>query len=76
MTAAVNTLLIVITSYSIHYTKLYDNKFGAFLDWGLEKDLFVPFKEQAKPMEVGKRYLIYVYLDEKTNRLAASYNFV
>ncbi|AWM15162.1 S1-like domain-containing RNA-binding protein [Flavobacterium sp. NRK F10] len=55
-----------------HLKVNYINKFGAFLDWGLEKDLFVPFKEQAKPMEVGKRYLIYAYLDEKTNRLAAT----
>ncbi len=50
----------------------YINQFGAFMDWGLEKDLFVPFKEQARPMEKGKRYLVYMYLDEKTNRLAAS----
>ena len=46
--------------------------FGAFLDWGLEKDLFVPFKEQARPMEQGKRYLVYMYADERTNRLVAS----
>lgn len=50
----------------------YINKFGAFMDWGLEKDLFVPFKEQARPMEEGKRYLVYMYLDEKTNRLVGS----
>jgi uncharacterized protein len=50
----------------------YVNKFGAFLDWGMEKDIFVPFKEQARPMESGKRYLVYLYLDEKTNRLVAS----
>lgn len=50
----------------------YINQFGAFLDWGLEKDLFVPFKEQARPMEKGKRFLIYLYLDEQTNRLVAS----
>lgn len=50
----------------------YTNQFGAFMDWGLEKDLFVPFKEQARPMEKGKRYLIYMYLDEKTNRLVGS----
>ena len=48
------------------------NKFGAFLDWGLEKDLFVPFKEQARPMEEGKRYLVYMYKDEQTNRLVGS----
>ena len=50
----------------------YTNTFGAFLDWGLEKDLFVPFKEQARPMEKGKRYLVYAYLDEKSNRIVAS----
>ncbi len=50
----------------------YVNEFGAFMDWGLEKDLFVPFREQARPMEQGKRYLVYLYLDEKTNRLVGS----
>lgn len=50
----------------------YTNKFGAFLNWGLEKDLFVPFREQARPMEKGKRYLVYMYLDDQSNRLAAS----
>lgn len=50
----------------------YVNKFGAFLDWGLEKDLFVPFAEQSTKMELGKRYLVYFFLDEKSNRLVAS----
>ncbi len=50
----------------------YTNQFGAFLDWGLEKDLFVPFKEQARPMEKGKKYLVYMYLDEQSKRLVAS----
>lgn len=50
----------------------YVNQIGAFLDWGLEKDILVPFREQARPMEKGKRYLVYLYLDEKTNRLVAS----
>ncbi|ESU28652.1 hypothetical protein FLJC2902T_12430 [Flavobacterium limnosediminis JC2902] len=50
----------------------YINEFGAFMNWGMEKDLFVPFKEQARPMEQGKRYLVYMYKDEKTNRLVAS----
>ncbi len=48
------------------------NKYGAFLDWGLEKQLFVPFKEQARPMKVGNWYIVYLYLDDKTNRLVAS----
>jgi predicted RNA-binding protein (virulence factor B family) len=45
---------------------------GAFLNWGLPKDLFVPFREQRKPMEVGEKYLVYVYLDTDTKRIAAS----
>lgn len=48
------------------------SKVGAFLNWGLLKDLLVPFSEQGQVMEVGKFYLVYVYLDEKTNRLVAS----
>lgn len=48
------------------------SKFGAFLDWGLEKHLFVPFKEQVVPMQKGESYLVFCYLDLETNRLAAS----
>lgn len=48
------------------------NKIGAFLDWGLPKDLLVPFNQQHSKMEVGKYYLVRVFLDQKTNRLAAS----
>lgn len=50
----------------------YVNQIGAFMNWGMEKDILVPFKEQARPMEQGKRYLVYMYMDEKTNRLVAS----
>jgi len=44
---------------------------GAFLDWGLPKDLLLPFSEQRHPAEQGKRYLVRAYLDN-TNRIAAS----
>jgi len=46
--------------------------YGAFLDWGLVKELFCPFKEQAFKMKPGGWYLVYCYLDDKTNRLVAS----
>jgi len=46
--------------------------YGAFLDWGLVKELFCPFKEQAFPMKKGGWYLVHCYLDEKTERLVAS----
>lgn len=48
------------------------NKIGAFLDWGLPKDLLVPFNEQQKPMEVGRKYVVYLYLDPYTQRITAS----
>ena len=46
--------------------------FGAFLDWGLVKELFCPFSEQAFKMKAGGWYLVHCYLDEKTYRLVAS----
>ncbi|WJJ95650.1 CvfB family protein [Algibacter luteus] len=46
--------------------------YGAFLDWGLVKELFCPFSEQAFKMKPGGWYLVHCYLDEKTNRLVAS----
>ncbi|MGM0636514.1 MAG: CvfB family protein [Bacteroidota bacterium] len=48
------------------------NQFGSFMDWGLEKHLFVPYIEQAVKMKVGEQYLVFCYLDESTNRLVAS----
>ena len=45
---------------------------GAFLDWGLEKDLFVPFHNQRQLMEVGKKYVVYIYLDDSSDRIAGS----
>jgi uncharacterized protein len=43
--------------------------FGAFMDWGLEKDLFVPLKEQHRRMEVGRTYVVFVAVDRQTNRV-------
>jgi len=47
-------------------------KYGAFVDYGVGKDLLVPFREQQRPMEVGKTYLVYMYLDGQTDRLTGS----
>ena len=47
-------------------------RFGAFLDWGLAKDVLVPFAEQHRPLEVGESYLVYLYLDDMDNRITAS----
>ena len=45
---------------------------GAFLDWGLRKDLLVPFREQRDPMAEGKSYLVYAYVDKASDRIVAS----
>ncbi|MCX2742777.1 S1-like domain-containing RNA-binding protein [Mangrovivirga sp. M17] len=45
---------------------------GAFMDWGLEKELMVPFKEQRQKMQPGRWYVVYMDFDVKTNRLFAS----
>ena len=45
---------------------------GAFLDWGLLKDLLVPYSEQSPTMEKGKSYIVRIYVDKKTNRIAAT----
>ena len=50
----------------------WTNRYGAFLDWGLMKDLFVPFHEQAGRMEVGTWHLVYVTVDKVSHRLFAS----
>ena len=48
------------------------NKAGAFLDWGLLKDLLVPFNQQKPPMEEGKSYVVHLYIDDQSGRIAAS----
>lgn len=48
------------------------NSVGAFLDWGLQKDLLVPFREQKQKMEEGKSYIVYIYLDDRSRIVASS----
>lgn len=48
------------------------NQHGAFLDWGLMKDLFVPFAEQKMKMQVGKSYIVHAHVDEESFRIMAS----
>jgi hypothetical protein len=50
----------------------WTNEYGAFLKWGLMKDLFCPFREQKTRMEIGKTYYVYIMEDEKTHRLMAT----
>ena len=48
------------------------NNYGAFLDWGLMKDLFVPFREQKMRMMQGRSYIVHVHIDRETYRIVAS----
>lgn len=48
------------------------NQFGAFLDWGLMKDLFCPFREQKMRMQQGRKYIVYCYVDSLTYRIVAT----
>jgi len=50
----------------------WTNQYGAFLSWGLLKDLFCPFREQKQRMQRGKRYIVYVKEDEASHRLMAT----
>ncbi len=48
------------------------NQYGAFLNWGLMKDLFCPFREQKMRMQQGRKYIVYCYIDTLTSRIVAS----
>ena len=50
----------------------WTNKYGAFMDWGLMKDLFVPFREQKRTMLIDYYYLVHIYIDEETHRIVGS----
>jgi predicted RNA-binding protein (virulence factor B family) len=52
-----------------------NSKFGAFAAWGLEKDLFIPFREQRQEPVTGRSYLTYIYLDEHSGRIVGSHKY-
>ena len=61
---------------SVALLKVIDtNRVGAFLDWGLPKDLLVPYGEQQHPMKEGESYMVYVFHDHNTDRIVASSKF-
>lgn len=63
----------VFTLYESALLKVSDiNAHGAFVNYGVDKELLVPFREQQEPMLLGKTYLVYLYLDGQTDRLTGS----
>ena len=68
-----NTRMPTVTVGQFAYLPVVDvNEVGAFLDWGLEKDLLVPYMEQHRPMQQEQSYLVYVYVDKVHGRIVAS----
>ena len=51
---------------------MWINEFGAFLNWGLMKDLFVPFREQKMKMQVDRSYIVYAHIDDESYRIVAT----
>ena len=67
------TLNPLATVGEIAFLKVKEvGEYGAFLEWGLPKDLFVPFREQHRPMEMGNSYLVKILLDDKSDRVIGS----
>lgn len=62
---------VLLNQYALLEVKSM-SKLGAFLDWGLEKDLMVPFAEQKVDMKEGRWYVVFLCLDDKTDRLYGS----
>jgi len=68
LTATTQHPLIQVGEYA-YLECTWVNQYGAFLNWGLQKDLFCPFREQRTRMRVGERYLVYCYIDDLTYRI-------
>ena len=67
------TIRPLLQLHEFGYLKVKDiNDMGAFLDWGLEKDLLVPFRQQHRRLNIGQWCLAYLYIDKLTHRLAAT----
>ncbi|MCP4756464.1 MAG: hypothetical protein GY866_36835 [Proteobacteria bacterium] len=68
LVATLSTPYAVIDEFAC-MTVVDTNKYGAYLDWGIEKDLFVYRMEQPRPMKKGKKYTVYVRRDEASGRI-------
>lgn len=56
----------------VYLTVSQVNEIGAFLDWGLQKELLVPYSEQRQKMRKGRTYLVYIYVDDATQRIVGT----
>ena len=72
LVATTETPLAMVGEFACLKVVSVNLRIGAFLDWGLAKDLLLPFREQETPVRVGQSVVALVYLDQKTNRIVAS----
>ncbi|MEY4386940.1 MAG: hypothetical protein RLY20_2223 [Verrucomicrobiota bacterium] len=72
LVATTETPLAMVGEFACLSVVSVHRQVGAFLDWGLPKDLLLPFREQPSPVQVGQRVVVFIAIDEKTNRIIAS----
>jgi hypothetical protein len=72
LVATTETPLAMVGEFACLKVVSVNQNIGAFLDWGLAKDLLLPFREQESPVRAGDSVIVHVGLDEKTNRIVAS----
>ena len=72
LVATTETPLAMVGEFACLKVVSINLRIGAFLNWGLTKDLLLPFREQETPVRVGQSVVVFIYLDEKTNRIVAS----
>ena len=72
LVATTETPHAVVGEFACLKVKVVNQNVGAFLDWGLAKDLLLPFREQEIPVRAGQRVVVFVCLDVKTDRIVAT----
>ncbi len=72
LVATTETPLAMVGEFTCLKVISVNQNVGAFLDWGLAKDLLLPFREQELPVRAGDRVVVYVCMDVKTNRILAT----
>jgi hypothetical protein len=72
LVATTETPHVMVGEFAYLKVLTVNPRIGAFLDWGLDKDLLLPFREQETPVRPGQAVIAYVYLDQQTNRIVAT----
>jgi len=72
LVATTETPLATVGEFAALKVVSINPKVGAFLDWGLAKDLLLPFREQERSVRVGQRVVVFIYLDPRTERIVAT----